>query len=287
MTPELALGTVQFGIAYGVAGRAEAVPPAEARVILERAWQEGIRVLDTAPVYGDIEERLADLAGSHDFTIVSKVPPLPAGVDAEGAADFVRESVERSRSRLGRRLRVLLFHRGIDLCGEHGAHAFAAAREAAGEVRIGASVYSPAEALAIRARLPVDVLQLPGNALDQRLAETGVAARLAGVELHLRSVFLQGLLLMPVDEAARRVPAARNALANWTRFCRARGVAPLSAALGAARALPGVRHCVVGVDRVSQLEEICAAWRAAPDLQALELATADERVIDPRRWEAA
>jgi aryl-alcohol dehydrogenase-like predicted oxidoreductase len=208
-------------------------------------------------------------------------------VDAAGAVAFVRASVERSRARLGDRLKAILFHRGVDLLGSHGEAAFAAASDAAPGARIGASVYAPSEALAIRARIAADIFQLPGNAFDQRLSEPGVVRALAGAEVHLRSVFLQGLLLMPEDAGARRVPAAREALLRWRGFCAAHGVAPLFAALGAARALPGVSHCVVGVDRISQLEEIAAAWRDAAPLRAPELASADERVIDPRLWSAA
>jgi aryl-alcohol dehydrogenase-like predicted oxidoreductase len=284
---ELALGTVQMGLAYGVAGRGEAVPAAEAEDILECAWENGIRVLDTAPVYGDIEERLVGLMRQRAFNVVSKIPPLPDGVDATRAGDFVRAAVERSRQRLGSRLGTLLFHRATDLLGPTAAP-FDAARDAAGTaVRIGVSCYSPREAVAVRERVPVEAVQLPGNALDQRLAQSGVAESLQGVEVHLRSAFLQGLLLMPLDLALRRVPLAAAALARWQQYCRARALSPLAAALGAARQLPGVRYCVVGVDRVQQLEEICVAWRDSQSPDSAALACDDERVIDPRLWAAA
>jgi aryl-alcohol dehydrogenase-like predicted oxidoreductase len=284
--PEIALGTVQFGLAYGVAGRGEAVPPGEIRAILDGAWSKGIRVLDTAPVYGDIEQRLAALAGANDFTIVSKVPAVPEALDEPEAVAFVRDAVRRSRERLGERLRVLLFHRGVDLCGEQGARLYAAAREGAPGVKLGASVYSPAEALRICAHVPIEVVQVPGNILDQRLAAAGIAEQLRGIEIHVRSVFLQGLLLMSARQGAARVPAAREALGAWETYCRDRRSAPLEVALGAARGLPGVRYCVVGVDRASQLAEICDAWRSGGSVSALELAVQDERVIDPRQWAA-
>lgn len=289
MSAELALGTVQFGLAYGIAGRGEAVPAMEARSILECAWDNGIRMLDTAPVYGDIEPRLAALVGGHEFSIVSKIPALPPGSLAHEVDGLIASSIAQSKQRLGSRLSALLFHRGADLTGEHGERAFAAAQRAvAGDsIRLGASCYSPDEAIGIRSRVPVELLQLPGNALDQRLAGPRAVSQLSHLELHLRSVFLQGLLLMPIDEATRRVPGSAAALQAWSRFCRERGVTPLRAALGVARALPGVRYCVVGVDRVAQLEEICAAWRDATPIEEAGLGCADEDVIDPRRWKAA
>lgn len=284
---QLALGTVQFGLAYGIAGRGTVVPEEEVRAVLDAAWQGGIRLIDTAPVYGDIEERLLALCDGHDFEFVSKIPALPANADTDVAA-FVAESIARSRERLGAGLRTMLFHRGEDLCGAQGDAAWrsAAAALAGSGIRLGGSFYSPASAAAARAKFPLAVAQLPGNALDQRLT-TPAAAGLAGVEIHLRSVFLQGLLLDPPESALRRIPKAAAPLAVWRDWCKGKGLSPLTASLGVARGLPRVSCCLVGVDRVAQLREILEAWRQAPELALPALACDDEEVIDPRRWKAA
>ena len=74
---ELALGTVQFGLTYGVAGRGEPVPEREIKDILALAWRAGVRTLDTASAYGDIEERLGGLMRDRAFKVTSKIPALP------------------------------------------------------------------------------------------------------------------------------------------------------------------------------------------------------------------
>ena len=112
----------------------------------------------------------------------------------------------------------------------------------------------------------------------------GACGGLEGVEVHLRSVFLQGLLLLPPDAAAAHVPTAMRPLAAWTQWRNERGLDPVRGAIGVAKSLPGVRYCVVGVDRQSQLEEIIEAWASTGPLEAAFLATTDEDVIDPRRW---
>ncbi len=99
---QLALGTVQFGTAYGVAGRGEAVPLREVREILDVAWHLGVKVLDTAPDYGSIERRLSEVAGQHPFRIVSKIPALTKDTSGDPVG-FVKESISRSRRRLGDR----------------------------------------------------------------------------------------------------------------------------------------------------------------------------------------
>jgi len=282
---QLGLGTAQFGMTYGIAGRGCKVPEDEVRAILNRAFALGIRTLDTAPAYGNIEAQLAELVGSLEFCMVSKIPAVPSAADPTAVARFVRRSIEQSCARLGARLRTILFHRGTDLLQPHGAAAWDAACVAAssGNIRLGVSCYSPEEAREIRASYPIKVAQFPGNALDQRLLQVAAAGWLGDVEIHLRSAFLQGLLLISTKVAASRVPKATAALAAWSEWHRAQGLNALQAALGVVKALPGVRCCIVGVDNESQLEEIVHAWELARPLLA-PVAVDDPDTIDPRRW---
>jgi hypothetical protein len=279
--PSLALGTVQFGLAYGVAGRQEPVPEAESRQILRRAWHLGIDRLDTAPAYGDVEKRLGTLIGDLPFSIVSKIPSLPPTLPARDARSFVASSIGRSRELLGPRLKGMLFHNSGDLTGPHGSSLWEEAQAAADGLALGASCYDAEELGLIQEQFALEMAQLPGSALDQGLRHSPPAA---GIEVSLRSVFLQGLLLMPLDAASARVPAARPALEKWHLFCAEQGLPPLRAALSAAKGLPNLAYCVVGVDNLEQLEQIAEEWDLAPSLSAPELDTRSREVIDPRRW---
>ncbi len=280
---QLALGSVQFGLAYGISGLRKPVAESEVTAILEEAAAEGITCIDTAPGYGDIENRLPGLATDPRFRFVSKIPAVPRGVSASEAAEFVKQSAARSIGRLGGRLQTLLFHRADDLLEANGDAIWAALEaEARGSgLRLGVSAYGPGEVDVVSARYPVSVAQVPGNAFDQRLDESPVSQ---DVELHVRSAFLQGLLLMPLGEAAKRVTAAAGPLAAWKNWCLARGISNLEAALGAVKALRGVRYCVVGVDGVEQFHEIVAAWKRARPIIDPALAVRDPDVVDPRRW---
>lgn len=281
---QLALGTVQFGLAYGIAGRGEAVPEAEVRAIFERAAELGIRRLDTAAAYGDIEGRLARLTAGLPFEVVSKVAALPSGIESAAARRFVATSLQRSRDRLGELLHGILFHSGSDLSGQHGAMAWecAAAFGAREAIQVGVSLYDPGDLNSLRQAYPVTMAQVPGSALDQRLAHQ--PAFPDDVEITLRSLFLQGLLLMASRDGGRRLPMAAPALERWESWRRERALSPLVAALSVAKALPGVSYCVVGVDSLEHLEEIAAAWEIARPIAAADLHTDDPAVIDPRKW---
>lgn len=285
--PSLCLGTVQFGVAYGIAGSGARVPEAEAAAILAAAWEAGIRRLDTAPGYGDIEERIIGLTHGCGFEIVTKIPKLPAELATSAdAAGFVRGSLDRSRDRLGDTICGILFHAADDLARPHGSAAWDTAAEwcARESLPLGLSVYGP-EALADWAgEHRVAMAQLPANAFDQRISDAALPEH---IEITARSAFLQGLLLMDESEAARCLPAASAGLVAWNRLCRDEDIAPIIAALGIVKGLPRIDFCAVGVETAAQLSQIAEAWAAAPVLSAPDLATADPAVIDPRTWSVA
>ena len=283
VTMELALGTVQFGLAYGIAGRNTPVPEVEVRSLLAQAWEQGISLLDTAAAYGDIEARLVGLMGARAFRVVTKIPSLPPGLSSTEVRAWASGALAQAHQHLGDALSTVMLHRADDLLGPSAEALWEACSTfgARHRVQLGVSCYDPGTLSAVRARFPVVVAQLPGNALDQRLAGQPL---LPEVTIHLRSAFLQGLLLMPLAQAQARLPVAAPALARWHAWCQARQLPPLAAALGVVKGLPGVSHCVVGVDHGPQLAEISVAWQTAPALLALDLATADPSIIDPRLW---
>lgn len=282
---ELALGTVQFGLPYGVAGRGVAVPEDEVRNILSVAWDAGIRMLDTAAVYGDIEERLRRLMGNLPFKVVTKIPPAPEGANEAEAAEWIEEALASAERNLGDSLHAVMFHRADDLFGGTARVLWQRGEDWAERrgCALGVSCYGPDALERLRATLPLRIAQLPANAFDQRLRQAG---RHEGVEIHLRSAFLQGLLLMPRDDAARRVPSAREALKLWHSWLSRSGLDPVTAALGIVKGNVGATCCVVGVDDVEQIKAITAAWSAAPVLIEPALAVDDPGVIDPRLWPA-
>ena len=282
---ELVLGTVQFGLAYGLAGSTEPVSEREIAKILEDAGDRGVRMLDTAPAYGDIEARLARLCSGHPFQVISKVSAVPSGAGPRDAAAFALQSAQRSRERLGGLLSGLLLHRASDWHGENGS----AIREVlqpwatAEGVQLGVSCYDPGEWLSIGQNSGLGVVQLPGNAFDQRIS-TVRPQDFEGVEVHLRSVFLQGLLLLAEHDGVSRFPEASNALGRWHSFCRTAGLSPCAAALGIVRSFSLANAFVVGVDGFEHWTELAYLWQSAQPLMAPGLACTSAEIIDPRLW---
>lgn len=284
---KLALGTVQFGQSYGVANKAGQIPAAEATAILEYAASIGINMLDTAVGYGDSEQRLGEI-GIHEWQVVSKIPAVPDGCgDISG---WVTESVQSSLQRLGLpRLYALLLHKPQQLLGADGGQIYAALqqlRETGLVQKIGASIYAPAELDDLCRRYEFDVVQAPFNLLDRRLIESGWMSRLAnsGVELHVRSIFLQGLLLMPSsDRPAKfnRWQAHWSAYSDWLRSAE---LTPLQACVRHSLSFPEVTRVIVGVDNSDQLRSIFEAASGPVPIPPSALQVHDCDLLNPSVW---
>lgn len=274
----LGLGTAQFGLAYGVSNTRGQISPANAAAILERAAQAGIAVLDTAANYGEAENILTTL-DTVPFRIVTKTASVKDGVEA------VVARAHRSAESL--KADTLLVHAAADL--EEPALWPALQRLKAEGIfsRIGISAYVADDPAALVARFKPDVMQLPFSLLDQRLLRDGSLARLAdeGVEIHARSLFLQGLLLMPPQALPDHLKTAAPHMAALRARLTEAGCSVLSAALGFVLGRQEVKIGLVGVTSLPELEEILgAATRPLPALDWNACALDDARILTPSLW---
>jgi len=283
---KLALGTVQFGVNYGIAGRGEAVPESEVREILACANAAGIDTLDTAAAYGTIEERLSKLCAGLNFHVVSKLPALPKSISNVNVVDWAEEKFSRTQINLGEHFAGYLFHCAGDLLGSQGGVLWdvLSTRCRAANIMLGVSYYAPEEHTAVQQQFPLSMVQIPANVLDRRFSQLHWRP---STVVHLRSAFLQGLLLMPFAQAIQRVPAAEDALRHWHYWCAEHGWSPLFAALSIAKGFAFASHCVLGVDSVKQLEDIVLQWERARPISVPELECGSLDVIDPRLWRLA
>lgn len=285
LTQRLALGTAQFGLAYGLNNQAGQPSPAAVAEVLAAAQAAGLTLLDTAVAYGNSEARLGELAGDNaGFSLITK---LPAGPPAQ-VAQHLAGSVARLRRT---QLYGVLFHAFGPLQAQPAAWQALQAARAAGQVtRIGVSLYHPHEAEWLLAQgWDIDLVQVPYNVLDQRFAAVLPQLAARGVEVHVRSAFLQGLLLRePASLPEFFQPLAPKL--QRLRALAAEANVPLPAALLLFAAYaPGVARAVIGVDSVANLHEnlaaadyLAAAESLRPALAALAEPT--DTFILPYTW---
>ena len=284
---KLALGTVQFGLPYGIANQAGQASRSEAKLMLQLASASGIDTLDTAIAYGSSETCLGE-AGVQGFKVVTKFPVVPD--DCGDVSAWIQQQVNLSLLRLGvTAVYGLLLHRPDQLLGANGAKIYQAlqALKDKGQVqKVGISIYAPSELEALIPRFPFDLVQAPFNLVDRRFYSTGWMQRLKDndVEVHTRSAFLQGLLLMNQSDIPSKFSQWGGLWNSWHEWLSEQNGLALHACLAFSLSFPEIDRVIVGADTVSQLAEIVSAVNDHPKYDFPNIQCGDENLINPGRW---
>lgn len=290
MKNKIALGAAQFGLTYGIANAVGQVSFEEVARIILRARTEGVDTIDTAIAYGSSEVSLG-FAGVDGFRVISKLPPLPP--NTKNVVKWIVNQVEKSLERLKiSRLEAVLLHNSEDITGAYASEyceAFNLLKSSNLSLATGVSIYDPKELDLIwrqqKLWLP-DIIQSPLNIFDQRLVESGWLTKLAGqgIRVHVRSIFLQGLLLMPAVKRPSYFKPWESNLNNWLNWCESEDIGCLPAALRFVMMQPEIERVVLGVDSLNQFEEILVDSDSDIRSEMELFRTDDLGLIDPRQW---
>ena len=193
---KIALGTVQFGLHYGIGNIDGKTNSIEVSKILNAAHIQGIRLLDTAQAYGDSEKVLGRLHKNR-FRIVTKINPNEA--ESRSAEALVQHSLENLNLNS---IYGLLFHSAISAFENPKIVYDLKDLQKQGIIqKVGFSVYTPNELDRLISRYGIpDIIQIPYSHLDQRFEQLAIDLHKQGVEIHTRSTFLQGLFFVDPEE---------------------------------------------------------------------------------------
>jgi aryl-alcohol dehydrogenase-like predicted oxidoreductase len=283
---KLGLGTVQFGMDYGISNVKGRPQDSEVDQILKLATKNGVSVLDTAAQYGNSEETLGNLLPEdHQFKIITK------GLTTDVLNSFP-QSLEKLRQK---NLYGILIHDTHNLTRHGGTNLLNQVRhfrERGLVKKIGVSAYTQLEIDRVLELFPIDIVQVPLNIFDQRLIKTGYLRKLKdqGIEIHVRSSFLQGLLLMPPDKLPDEFDSVRGHLKSIVLAAKEKGLSMLQLALGFVLNTREVDHVIVGVTSLKEFQEIIGASESSltQDAAILDICSAtsliDEKILNPSLW---
>ena len=293
--PDFILGAAQLGMEYGIANALGKPDVDQALVIVETAWECGIRRFDTAQSYGNSEtvlgRSLRRLGVLGEARIATK---LPASLDPADL-NAVEASIQQSFDCLGTdRLWCMMLHRAAFLdAWDQGLGGLLTCHRAAGRFeRLGVSFNSPGEAVQRWNHPAMEVLQVACNAWDRRMIRLGIlkSARDAGKVCCARSIYLQGLLTMAPADVARRLPIAHEAATRWRDLAGKLGLRPKTLAVRFAAGLDV--PLVIGAESPHQVAETVALASEGPlPPSALEAIAAtldpvlDDTILTPSLWE--
>jgi aryl-alcohol dehydrogenase-like predicted oxidoreductase len=288
LVAKLGLSAAQFGLDGAAAPRGRS-PEAEVREMLALADRAGVRVLDAGP------------ASSHGEAVIGAVAPRPMrfrvtvrAARGDKGPDQVEAEARASLARLGlTRADTLMVQAAGDLFSTFGAalwERLKSLREAGLFARLGISAYASDDPAGLARRFRPDVIQAPASLLDQRLLLDGSLARVRdlGVEVHLRSIYLNGPLFRPPDRAPPHLQAAAARVSRARRMIAEGRSDPLQAALGFALSRPEASAVIVGAATAAEMAAIIAAAASPPpDLDWDDMALDDPEALDAPRWAAA
>ena len=294
-TNKIAIGTVQFGVSYGVSNDGGQTSKHEVNKILQYAHDVGINTLDTASNYGCSEAVIGDFIQNNnnllDFDIVTKIPNFPGdSINDYNICELI-ENFKLSCEKLGK---IFIYGLHIHNCenlflpgGDKLLREIEQLKIDGFIKKIGISVYNSDQIDRILDNFSIDLIQIPINILDQRLVDSGHLSKLKhnDIEIHARSVFLQGLLLMPIENIDPWFDPIKKVLYRFNIEARKRNLSALQLAFGFVQNIPEVDKIIVGVNTLKQLKEIVNIESTYFDPSEFSCLSVDNlKFINPSNW---
>ncbi|WP_297568627.1 aldo/keto reductase [uncultured Anaerovibrio sp.] len=294
---ELCLGTVQFGMDYGIKGQKQ--PSMEQAVdMLDYATQNGINTIDTANAYGSAEDVVGAFLEKKTIArdklfIVSKFRPnLLDDVGQDKYYEIMRNNLENTLSRLHTDyLNSYLLHSARYIFDDEIIDTLNRLKADGLAERVGVSVYEPEEAKKCIERPNVDFMQLPYSIFDQRMEKAGVFeyAKNNNIQIHSRSAFIQGLILMEEDEIPPFLSKAKPIVRKISLLCNRHGISRIALAMNYVKQQSRISHLVFGVDNIEQLRENIKLFEedisvAVVDDIAKEFRNIEADIVMPSLW---
>jgi aryl-alcohol dehydrogenase-like predicted oxidoreductase len=282
---ELALGTAQFGLSYGINNKKGRIPENEVFEILRYARQHDIVTLDTASSYGASENVIGTFIKDHpdSFKIISKY------VAADGNA---KDGLLTSLKKLNvSKVNGFLIHHFEDFQKDPAIWKQLVELRSKGLTeKVGFSLYYPSELdLLLKNGIKPDIVNIPYNILDQRFKAYIPKMKDLGIEVQVRSVFLQGLLLMSPSEIDEQFADIKDKIKTLNRLANKAEVSRAAACLGFAALNGKIDKIVIGVDGIDHLKNNIEAFNARNKVMQIhdELANLieyNEKIILPTNW---
>jgi aryl-alcohol dehydrogenase-like predicted oxidoreductase len=287
---KLSIGSAQFGLDYGVTNSSGKVPLPEVCNILSLSKKSGISSVDTARLYGVSEEVLGQSDMLSDFKVTTKVSPqlLLENSIQVGFKIQIDESLKNLR--LNSVYGLLCHDADFFIQNTHEVVKSLEQLRSNGFVqKIGCSVYGPEQVIALLKSFTPDIIQVPANVFDQRFHESKVLdiLKMKNVEIHVRSAFLQGILLEKPEGLHSYFSSYKKQLAQFSDACQEAGLSPLEACLKLLVDDERVAKIVVGVCSAKQLEEVLSAEKKCSFKKSFNFSifsSQDLHLINPSLW---
>ena len=279
---KIALGTVQWGLDYGISNTNGIPTDAELDAIVRLATRNGIDLFDTASQYGNAEARLGNYT-TKNSSVVSKF----SSVNHSSLENEIQGSLELLNLE---QLYGYLFHSPKDLINTPLLWDQMQNLKVKEKVKkIGYSLYSPEELeLFLDKNWIPDIVQLPYSLLDRKFEPYFEQLKSLGTEIHIRSVFLQGLYFKSTETLSSTFNDLKSALKELRELAREFGLTTVELALNFVLKNENIDYAVIGVEQSNQLKEIISASKIdfpkSIEERVNALSIENPTLLNPSNW---
>lgn len=271
---KLCLGTVQFGLDYGVFNTPKK-DPEYCINCLDYATQNGIDAIDTATAYGDAERIVGEFLSRKTinrdrlFISTKHLPNILDDYKKEDYVKVIRENLQNSLSTLNTDyVDAYYFHSSRYAFQPELLEAISVMQKEGLAKKVGVSVYYPDEAMACFNNSNINCIQAPYSIFDHRMKESGVfiTGSDSGFDMDVRTIFVKGLIRLKDDEIPEHLIKAKPILANLDKVCEETGYSRIELAMGYVKREKTINHLVFGIRSLEQLkEDITSFAKNIPD----------------------
>lgn len=280
---KIALGTVQWGLDYGIANT-HGIPSDEAlKSIFALANKNGIDLFDTAVQYGEAEKRVGQFSNP-EHRIITKIGNFTPQNSLKIQLDNSFKHFKREK------IYGCLFHDIEELTKNNDLWTELLEYKATGKIsKIGYSLYEPQELLdLLEAGLHPDLIQLPYSILDRKFEPYFEQLKSIDTEIHIRSVFLQGLYFMSIEALSSKFNDLKGTLKEVEEIATEFGLTKVELALNYVLKNKYVDYAIIGVEQSSQLKEIINASKIVFSKSIEErlnaLSVENPTLLNPSNW---
>ena len=259
MKNKISIGTAQFGLNYGISGGTQ-ISNIDAKNIIELGIKNNIVTIDTAFNYGNCHSILGDIGIKNKNEIITKLPeiPLDANINIENwIFDKITSALKDLKIEV---LHGVLLHRPAQLLlveGDKIYNALCKLKSSGVVKKIGISIYEPSELDDLIPRFNFDIVQSPFSIFDQRLIESGWLNTLnkLNIEIHVRSIFLQGLLLFN-ENRPKKFDRWADLWQEWDNYLINSNKSALENCVQFVYSQEKINKIIIGIDSYLQFSEI-------------------------------
>lgn len=283
---KIILGTAQFGFNYGEFNKTGQTQFAEVTKIINDLNKNDIKNIDTAPAYKESEYILGKI-GVSNFSIISKIAFLKA--DFDNLDYWFENEINKSLVNLNlTQLNTILIHDYDYLTFDQLKKIFKTLYNFKNQLflKIGISTYSIKKYIKQFSNFDIDVIQTNYNIFDRKIEDNKFIDIIKNnnINLHVRSIFLQGLLISKFDNIPDKFKKNNSIFIRWDKFLKNYKFNSIDYCLNFVLLNPYVDGIVIGFDAYNQYKQILKIKRLKDFIKFDYHLSDDDKIINPFLW---